>query len=63
MTLTDVSLICLGFLIQVCVFFVGAAVGASVKRRITEEEEKREARRRYEAALRFWHTPQSVEKN
>lgn len=63
MTMLEISMICLGCLIQVCVFFVGMAVGASVKQRIKEEEQRRALRKQYENALKIWHTPQRVEDN
>lgn len=54
MTAIEASLICMGFFLQAFVFLLGLAVGASMRSRSSKTDENR---RRYEEALRFWHTP------
>jgi hypothetical protein len=57
MTMIEASLICLGFFLQIFVFFTGVGVGAAMSRQRLDAAEKEKNRKQYEAALRFWHTP------
>lgn len=63
MTAIEFGLILVGFFVQIFVFLFGLVLGAALAMRGEREQKKDAARKQYEAAMRFWHTPQSVEKN
>lgn len=63
MTLIEVSLVCVGFFLQILVFALGFVTGWLGAKHWREASEREKMRKQYEAALRFWHTPQDVRKN
>lgn len=63
MTAIELGLIIVGFFFQICVFMFGLVLGAALAIRGEREQKKAAAQKHYEAALRFWRTPQNVEKN
>jgi heme/copper-type cytochrome/quinol oxidase subunit 3 len=63
MNVIEFGLIVVGFFLQICVFMFGLVLGAALAIRGEREQKKTAAQKQYEAASRFWHTPQSVEKN
>jgi hypothetical protein len=63
MTVIEWSLICLGFFLQIFVFLLGFVTGSMASKHWREAVERDKHRKHYEAALRFWHTPQNVSKN